>query len=100
MTVGGGSPIWVTVGTVPRRILQKNPRRSSFTLIAPTTNVGIVYFAYDQPAVSATADPRGIPLAAGAQATETQPEVFEGEVYAVATLAADQLIVVETMRSE
>lgn len=100
MTVGGGSPIWVTVGTVPRRILQKNPRRSSFTLIAPTTNVGVVYFAYDQPAVSTTVNPRGVPLAAGAQATETQPEVFEGEVYAVATLAADQLIVVETMRSE
>ena len=100
MTVGGGSPIWVTVGTVPRRILQKNSRRSSVTLIAPTTNVGIVYFAYDKPNVAAAGPTRGIPLAAGAQATETQPEVFEGEVYAVATLAADELIVVETMRSE
>lgn len=100
MTVGGGSPVWITVGTVPKRILQKNTRRSSFTLIAPTTNVGTVYFAYDQPGVSATTAPRGIPLAAGAQATETQPEVFEGEVYAVGTVAADVLIVVETMRSE
>jgi len=100
MTVIGGSPIWVTVGLVPRRILQKNPRRSSVTLIAPTTNIGVVYFAYDKPNVSTTGANRGIPLAAGAQATETQPEVFEGEVYATATGAGDELIIVETMRSE
>lgn len=100
MTVGGGSPIWVTVGTVPRRILQHNSRRSSFTLIAPTTNAGLIYFAYDKPNVSAAGASRGIPLAAGAQATETQPEVFEGEVYAIAAIVTDEIIVVETMRSE
>lgn len=100
MKVGGGSPVWVTVGTVPKRILRKNSRRSSFTLIAPTTNAGVIYFAYDQPSVTTTGPKRGIPLASGAQATETQPEVFEGEVYAIATVATDELIVVETMRSE
>lgn len=100
MTVGGGSPIWVTVGTNPARILQKNSRRSSFTLIAPTGNAGVIYFAYDKPNVDVVGANRGVPLAAGAQATETQPEVFEGEVYAIATVATDLLIVVETMRSE
>lgn len=100
MAIGGGSPLWVTVGVAPKRILQKNPRRSSFTLIAPTTNAGTVYFAYDKPNVATTGNTRGIPLTTGAQATETQPEVFEGEVYAIATVATDQLIVVETMRSE
>lgn len=100
MTVKGGSPTWVTVGLVPTRILQGNPRRSSFTLIAPATNLGVVYFAYSQPNVRATGPTRGVPLNAGAQATETQPEVYEGEVYATATDAADILIIVETMREE
>ncbi len=100
MTVGGGAPVWVTVGVAPKRILQKNTRRSSFTLIAPTTNVGVVYVAYGMPSVAVAGNNRGIPLATGAQLTETQPEVYEGEVYAVSTLAADELIVIETMRSE
>lgn len=100
MTVRGGSPLWVIIGTNPQRILQANSRRSSFTLIAPTTNAAIVYFAYDKPNVSAVAPNIGIPLVAGSQAKELQPEVFEGEVWAIAVNATDQLIVVETMRSE
>jgi len=64
--------------------------------MADPANTGTVYFAYDFPGVAASGTNQGIPLSAGDQAAEAPPAVFQGEVYAIATAAAQVLIVLET----
>lgn len=98
MPIIGGTPDWMVIGLVPIRILQANERRVSFTLYCPATNAGVVYVAYGLPNVTVAGPNRGFLIGAGGLAIEAAPDVYTGDVYAIATLAAQDLMKLETMR--
>lgn len=98
--VRGGAPVRVSIGTTSTRVLQVNPRRASFTLLADAANAATIFAAYDMPTVTATGDRAGIPMAPGAQLSEEPPNVFNGEVWAISTVAAQVLIVIEAYYAE
>jgi len=94
--IRGGQPRRWTIGTTPVRVLQVKDSRGSLTLIADASNTGTIYIGYDMPDVANSGDKQGIPLSARDQITEEPPNVFTGEVYAIASAAGQVLIVVET----
>jgi hypothetical protein len=85
-----------TIGTTAVRVCDKNRSRAGFTLEADDGNTGNIFFAYDRADVTNAGAKIGSKLKAGAQAVESPPNVFTGEVWAIASAAGQVLYVFET----
>ena len=89
-----------TIGTTAVRVCDKNRSRAGFTLEADDGNTGNIFFAYDRPGVTNAGAGIGSKLKPGAQAVESPPAVFTGEVWAIGSAAGQVLYVFETTDEE
>jgi hypothetical protein len=77
-------------------VAHENAARASLTIVADSSNSGVIYLQYDDPNVASSGSHKGLPLVAGGQANEQPPEIFTGEVWLVGSGAGQVAYVLET----